>query len=304
MVGPINTPIINDGISRDGIRIMLSYRHGFHAGNFADVHKHIVLTLLLQALRRKDSPFCVIDTHAGAGRYDLDSAAAEKNREYTTGIGRVWQQSPVPETMDSYLQTIRAINGSDEVPVPQYYPGSPFFEQHLLRPQDRLVLCELHNSEYPLLKNYFRHDRRVSVQHQDGYDALKALLPPRERRGLVLIDPAYELKDEYTRCLTALMNACQRWPTGIFACWYPVQADNRCRTLLRGIEASGIRKVLLAEFNLAVRGYGKSMIGTGMMIINPPWQLEQQLAGIHDWLLPVLADPGAGSARVDWLVPE
>lgn len=283
---------------------MLSYRHGFHAANFADVHKHLVLTLLLQALQRKDTPFCLIDTHAGAGLYDLLSREADKNREYATGIELLWKQQTVPDLAQPYMQILRAVNNADSDSALRYYPGSPLIAQFLLRPQDRLVLCELHTTEYPLLKNHFRTDRRVAVHHQDGYHALKALLPPAERRGLVLIDPAYELRDEFSRCLTALTTSHARWPTGMFACWYPIQADKRCRPLLRGLESSGIRKVFVAEFYRSQHGYGKSMIGTGMVILNPPWQLEQQIADLHAWLVPLLAPPGEGSARGEWLVPE
>jgi 23S rRNA (adenine2030-N6)-methyltransferase len=283
---------------------MLSYRHGFHAGNFADVHKHIILTAIVQSLQRKESPVCIIDTHAGAGLYDLDSMASQKNKEYATGIERIWSQGSVLDPIKSYLEIIDAINKSNHTSTLRYYSGSPHIAHQLMRQQDRLVLCEMHTTEYPLLKDNVKGDRRVSVLHQDGYGALKALLPPKERRGLVLIDPAYELKDEYRRCLTELKAAYKRWPTGTFACWYPIQGDRRSGSLLKGIKASGVRKVLIAELCLTTVGHGKKMLGTGMVIINPPWELDKMIEKIHRWLEPFLIVPGEGCTQVEWLVAE
>jgi len=205
---------------------MLSYRHAFHAGNFADVFKHVLLVQLVRALRGKDKPFCLLDTHAGAARYDLGSAPARKNREFADqnrefadGIGRLWRQPGLSSELGDYLDRVRALNPDGEL---RWYPGSPRIARDLLRPNDRLILAELHPTEFPLLKAEFRNDRQVAAHHTDGYAALNAFLPPPERRGLVLLDPPYELKDEFERLAEAVRRIHRRWATGIAAVWYPI----------------------------------------------------------------------------------
>lgn len=283
---------------------MLSYRHGFHAGNFADVQKHAVLTLLVQALLRKETPFCYLDTHAGAALYDLQSTLSRKTGEHLAGIGRLWDRNDVPPEAGDYLAAVRALNAARQQKSLRFYPGSPWLVQHFLREQDRMVLTELHTTEAPLLKEAFAQHRHIAVHHMDGYQALKAFLPPKERRGLVLIDPAYELHDEFERAGEALLAAWKRWPTGIFALWYPIAKRDSLRGFYRRIADSGVRKVLRAELCVAPDDVPNRLNGSGLIMINPPWQVDEQIRKLQGWLWKALAEDGQGAARLDWLVPE
>ncbi|TAN49793.1 MAG: 23S rRNA (adenine(2030)-N(6))-methyltransferase RlmJ [Methylococcaceae bacterium] len=280
---------------------MLSYRHIFHAGNFADVCKHATLSLLIQALKRKDKPFFYLDTHAGAGRYDLLAGAAQKNQEHGYGIAKLWERDDAPALLKPYLQTIASLNSAGKL---RYYPGSPCLVQQLLRKQDRMVLCELHPTDFAWLDQEFGAEARVTVQSGDGYQALKAFLPPRERRGLVFIDPAFELKDERDRLAKALIMAYQRWPTGIFAIWLPMTDPNINNAVYRRLRDAGIAKVLLAELCIGPESPALGMYGTGMIIINPPWKLDQELGRVLPYLHQVLAEKNQGSWRVRWLAHE
>lgn len=284
---------------------MLSYRHNFHAGNFADVHKHIVLTLLLKALQQKEAPLCYLDTHGGAGCYDLEAAAAKKNREHHDGILRIWseKQSDTPPPIRDYLNVIKKINtdrGSAAGEL-RYYPGSPLIVQELLRPQDRMVVNELHSSDFPPLSALFSHDSRVAVHHQDGYLSLKAALPPKERRGLVLIDPAFELKDEFERCVEQLAAAWQRWPTGVYALWYPLLTRTTIKQLERRLLSAGLERVLISEIAVQRDDVPRRLNGSGVVIVNPPWKLATQLSQIHAWLWKRLAIDPASTTRLIWL---
>jgi len=280
---------------------MLSYRHGFHAGNFADVFKHAVLSLLVQGFLRKDKPFLYLDTHAGAGRYDLGSVMAKKNSEFAGGIGRLWKQDEVPQTLRAYREAVAALNHGQALKL---YPGSPRIVRHFLRAKDRMVLCELHSKEVEHLQQEFQADRRVSVHPMDGYQALKAFLPPLERRGLVLIDPAFELKNERASLLEALGQAYKRFPTGTYAIWYPIQDRQATDWFHRQLVRSGIRSVLLAELRIFDEDAPLRLNGSGMVIINPPWQLDEHLKSLGPWLWEVLSPEGLGGFRLDWLVPE
>jgi 23S rRNA (adenine2030-N6)-methyltransferase len=280
---------------------MLSYRHGFHAGNHADVFKHLVLTLLVRSLLRKEKPFFYLDTHAAAGRYDLGSAIARKNREYKTGIGPLWEVKDAPEAILNYLGAARALNSDGKL---RFYPGSPRIVRHYLRPGDRMALSELHPNEVKVLGEEFAGDKQVKIHHLDAYQALKALLPPSERRGLVLIDPAFELKDEWRRLLDSVKEAYRRWATGIFAVWYPIQDRATADDFLRRFKKSGIRKVLVAEFSILDPDETLRLNGSGMVIINPPWKLEEELRSLLPWLWEKLAVDGQGTWRVEWLVGE
>jgi len=278
----------------------MNYRHIFHAGNFADVFKHVVLSLLLKSLHRKDAPFCYLDTHAGAGRYDLDSAAARKTGEFKDGILRLWQAEPLPDFTD-YLAAVRAVNASDAL---RYYPGSPAVAGFFLRPRDRMVLLELQPEECAQLKAQFAGDRRVTVLEQDGYAGLKALLPPKERRGLVLIDPPYEAEDEYARVVEGLRRAHARWDSGIYALWYPVKNRPPVERFHRALVSTGIRKMLLAEFAPYPEDAGFRLNGCGLVVINPPWQLDEVLRLLLPRLLQVLRQHPSARTGVSWLVPE
>jgi 23S rRNA (adenine2030-N6)-methyltransferase len=278
----------------------MNYRHAFHAGNFADVFKHIVLTLLLKSLHRKDTPFCYLDTHAGAGRYDLTSEAAQKTGEYRDGIQRLWDINPSPEQAD-YLAAVRASNADGAL---HYYPGSPAIARYFLRPQDRMVLLELQKDEFSLLQARFAGDRQVVIQQQDGYSGLKAYLPPSEKRGLVLIDPPYESDREYEQIAAGLKVAHDRWSSGIYALWYPVKARPPIDRFHRTLAATGIRKMLLAEFAPSPEDSGFRLNGCGLVVVNPPWKLEDTLHRILPQLLDLLRQHPAARTGVSWLVPE
>lgn len=279
---------------------MLSYRHSFHAGNHADVLKHIVQSLILTSLQQKEKPFVYHDTHSGVGRYDLTHEWSEKTGEYKQGIARVWQQETIPEQLESYLDAIRQLNQGDTL---RYYPGSPRVARAHLREQDRMVLTELHPSDYPLLEQEFHRDRQVSIYKEDGFTRLKASLPPRERRGLVLIDPPYELAKEYRDVVRAIAHSHQRWATGIYAIWYPVV--NRCDIddMLQGLQDLGIRKILQIELGVSPDTNERGMTASGMIVINPPWTLENQMQTILPFLQQAIA-PATGHYKLQWIVPE
>lgn len=279
---------------------MLSYRHSFHAGNHADVVKHIVQSLILNALKQKEKPFVYHDTHSGVGRYDLTHEWSEKTGEYKQGIARVWQQKDIPEDIISYLDAIKTLNNSDEL---RYYPGSPRVARAHLRPQDRMVLTELHPSDHPLLEQEFHSDRQVKIYKEDGFERLKASLPPKERRGLVLIDPPYELAKEYNDVVRAIRDSHKRWATGVYAIWYPVV--NRCdiEDMIEGLESLGIRKILQIELGVSPDTNERGMTASGMIVINPPWKLEGQMKEILPYLKDAIA-PATGHVKVDWIVPE
>lgn len=282
---------------------MLSYRHGFHAGNFADVHKHAVLSLLLQYLLLKERGFFYLDTHAGAGLYDLGSEFARKNAEHEQGIARLWQRADAPDALRPYLEAVRGLNpATDGAARLRRYPGSPYLARRFLRPQDRMLLTELHGSELPALRALFAGDRQVAIHGQDAYQGLKAFLPPPERRGLVLIDPAYERRDEFARVVAGLQTGWRRWPTGVYAIWYPIVTRAHVDRFHRQVVASGVHKVLLSELLLTPDPGTSRMHGSGMLVINPPWRLQEQLSTLGPWLLEALG--GSGEVRLDWLVPE
>jgi 23S rRNA (adenine2030-N6)-methyltransferase len=285
---------------------MLSYRHGFHVGNFVDVHKHVTLVLLLDVLKRKDTPFCYIDTHAGAAVYDLQSEFALKNREFETGISRLWNLDNFPAPVAAYVNLVKITNSgqSKDQDTLRYYPGSPVIARQMLRPRDRMVLMELHNTEAPVLKEYFKNDAQVSVHHRDGFEGLGGLVPPKEKRGLVFVDPSYEIKGEFERVVETITGAWQKWPTGMYAIWYPRQKRQPVPQFHYDLRKSGIQKIFLHEFSVIPDTEPNRLSGTGMVIINPPWQFDQQINKVLNWLAPVL-DRGSGkSLHCEWLVPE
>lgn len=278
----------------------MNYRHAFHAGNFGDVFKHLALTLLLKSLQKKDAPFCYLDTHAGPGRYDLQSEAAQKTGEYRDGIQRLWGNHEVPHA-ENYLAAVRALNADD---VLRYYPGSPRLARFFLRPQDRMLLIEAHPEEVAKLKSEFEGDRQVIVQQQDAYASLKALLPPKEKRGLVLIDPPYESPHEFSQVIQGLRSATDRWSSGIYAVWYPIKNRPPIEAFHRSLIATGIRKILCAEFCPYPDDSAFRLNGCGMVIINPPWQLDETLQAMMAVLFKLLRQHAQGRNEVSWLVPE
>ena len=268
----------------------MNYRHLYHAGNFADVVKHVILTLLIQDLLRKEKPFCYLDTHAGSGCYDLQSASAQKTREYETGISRILQQKDYPVEIENYLSAVKA--------VAPFYPGSSRIVRPFLRDHDRMILTELHSQECALLKQEFHHDKQVSVHNTDAYQALKAWLPPKERRGLVLIDPPYEQNNEREQIIAGLKTAFERWPTGIYAIWYPLKNNIWVQHFHRLLKKSGFEKILIAELSIYPEDTPLSLYGCGMIIINPPWQFDIQLKNLMPWLWQVLSPQQQGNYRV------
>ena len=273
---------------------MLSYRHAFHAGNHADVLKHLVLIQLTRYLGQKEKPFWVIDTHAGAGAYELEGGYAAKLAEYRGGIGRLWARGDLPAPLADYVDLVRRFNPDGRL---RNYPGSPFFSLWTLREQDRLRLFELHSTDARLLRsNFLDAGKQVIVEDSDGFAGLRALLPPPPRRGLVLIDPSYEEKQDYERVVQALKEALTRFPGGTYAVWYPQLTRIESRELpqrLKRLPGKGWLHVALRVREPARDGFG--MHGSGMFVINPPWTLHDTLAGSMPFLVEALGeDAGAG----------
>ncbi|PKU26171.1 23S rRNA (adenine(2030)-N(6))-methyltransferase RlmJ [Telmatospirillum siberiense] len=277
----------------------MNYRHAYHAGNFADVVKHAALALVIEHLRKKDTPFSVIDTHAGTGCYDLLGTEAGKTGEYQDGIARLLDGPALPALFDGYLSAVRAVN--PDWPRLRFYPGSPRIARSLLRPGDRLALVELHPEDARALKREFAGDGQVGVHAGDAYTALKALLPPKERRGLVLIDPPFEVTDEFQRIARGLGQALRRWPTGIYGIWYPIKAPEPVERFLGEIATFG-RPCFTVELFRTPPDDPSRLNGSGLLLINPPWKLDESLDG----LLPVLADrlDASGPSGVRWLVAD
>jgi 23S rRNA (adenine2030-N6)-methyltransferase len=272
----------------------MNYRHAYHAGNFADVFKHVVLVALLESLLRKESAFCYLDTHAGRGRYDLSSEAAQKSKESEGGILRVLQATHLPELVQRYVGCLEEKEG-------RTYPGSPCFAKRLLRPHDRIVLCELQPEEYQQLKQTFPHDKQVAIHHQDGYLALKAFLPPKERRGLVLIDPPYEKSDELSQLSKALSAAVHRWETGVYALWYPIKEARSTQRFLQSLKQKINRPLLVTELSIYPENTATHLNGSGMLIVNPPWQLDETLKTALPGLWQTLSPKKQGRHRVEML---
>ncbi|QLB13426.1 23S rRNA (adenine2030-N6)-methyltransferase [Bisgaardia hudsonensis] len=281
---------------------MLSYRHSFHAGNHADVLKHIVLMLIIENLQQKEKGFYYLDTHAGVGRYRLSSDESTKTAEFKEGIGRLWNQEDLPEEIAHYISLIKLLNsGAKDL---NYYAGSPLIAAELLRPQDRALLTELHPTDFPILRNNFRKFRNVDTKRENGFQQLKATLPPKERRGLVLIDPPYELKEDYELVVQAIEEGYKRFATGIYAIWYPVVLRQHTKRMIKGLENTGIRKILQIELAIRPDSDQRGMTASGMIVINPPWTLEAQMKKILPYLTRTLVPEGTGSWSINWITPE
>lgn len=280
---------------------MLSYRHSFHAGNHADVLKHTVQSLIIESLKEKGKPFLYLDTHAGAGRYQLSGEHAERTGEYLEGIARIWQRDDIPEELAAYMSVVNHFNRNENL---RYYPGSPLIARQLLREDDKLHLTELHPSDFPLLRSEFQKDDRTRVARADGYQQLKAQLPPPSRRGLILMDPPYEMKTDYQDVVKGIQEGYKRFATGTYALWYPVVMRQQIKKMLRDLEATGIRRILQIELGVRPDSDQRGMTASGMIVINPPWKLEQQMNNVLPWLLKVLVPSGTGHTTVNWVVPE
>lgn len=288
----------------NGQRQAMNYRHVYHAGNFADVVKHAILVRIVDYLKRKDKAFRVIDTHAGTGLYDLTSEAAQKTGEWRGGIGRVIEAAIEPAAaalLSPYLDAVRAFNPGGGV---RFYPGSPRIVRHLLRPQDRLTAVELHPADAQALKQAFAGDFQTRVIELDGWLALGAQLPPKEKRGLVLIDPPFEETGEFERIAARLARAHRRWPGGVYAVWYPVKDRQAAERFRASFRAGGIARVL--DVSLAIRAPGAvpRLDGTGMLIVNPPFPLAGELETMLPALSRLLADGPGATWQVEELAGE
>ena len=282
----------------------MNYRHAFHAGSFADVIKHIVLARILIHLQEKPAAFRVIDTHAGAGIYDLTSDEARRGGEFLTGIARLMQARFSEKTLPlitPYLDIVRAFNPGRELTA---YPGSPLIARALLRPQDRLTACEVEGKARKQLIDALRRDPQARIVDLDGWLALPAFVPPNERRGLVLIDPPFEAKDEFERLAGGFAQAFAKWPTGSYLLWYPVKSRRATDTLARHVaEVSGAgrspAKCLRLEFSVAPQEIGAGLTSAGLLIVNPPWTLMGELKAILPELEKPLGQGGAGRFRLE-----
>ena len=283
----------------------MNYRHAFHAGNFADVVKHAVLARILVYLIRKDAPLRFIDTHAGAGRYDLASAEARRSPEWRCGVARVLKSAP-PAPVAALLEPYLSVVGPhDAAGMPRSYPGSPAIAQALLRPHDRIALCEAHPEERQKLVAALGHDARLSIVGTDGYVALNAYVPPNERRGLALIDPAFEAPDELDRERAALERAIRKWPAGVYLAWRPIREADADARFLNGLAATGTPNMLRLEIDIGpglIGAHGQEPLArAGLLVVNPPHTLFQEARVLLPWLALLLARQGRGSFVCDWL---
>jgi len=272
----------------------VNYRHAFHAGNFGDVLKHVVLVALLERMTQKDKPLFFLDTHAGRGRYDLDAPAVSRSREADRGIRRLSRTPDLPPLAHRYVELVRGFDAANASRI-RHYPGSPRIAALLLRETDRAALCELEPGEAEALRREFAGDGRFAIHRRDGYEALKGLLPPSERRGLVLVDPPYEAQqEELWKVGDALVAARERWPQGVYAAWYPIKRSAPIEALRRSLVSRGLPKLLAVELSVHPEDNEAGLNGSGMLLINPPWRIEEELAATLPAVHAALAGDGAG----------
>jgi 23S rRNA (adenine2030-N6)-methyltransferase len=306
----------------------MNYRHHFHAGNYADVIKHAVLTILIRGMQRKEKGFLYLDTHAGRGGYDLQEEARgdslERKPEWPEGIGRLWSKTDLKGALLDYCSLVRSYDAQKrggriappvavpasagtearEIPSLCFYPGSPWIALKLARPQDRLALCEKHPEEFAALKKGLGGMSGVKVQELDGYTALRAMLPPPERRALVLIDPPYEEQDEFAKIVSSLREGLARLPGGTFAVWYPLTERARLDDFFDELSGLRLPPTWTAELEVADTFSGMRMNGCGLLVINPPWQTDREILPVLEDLRPLLAQARGASSKLRWLVPE
>lgn len=273
----------------------MNYRHIYHAGNISDVFKHIIYSELLLKLREKDKPFCIIETHAGLGLYSFKAEESNKTKEYQKGVLTFLKNAQQDPDFSSYLRVIHSVNGSDE--IIRNYPGSPVFGRFFLRKQDKMKLFELHSIDCKILSTLFAKEFRVKVFHGNGYQSLKSCLPPIEKRGLVFIDPPFEDKNEIIKIIDGLKEALKRFSYGIFAIWYPIKIKKNLEDFYNNISQLNLKKFLseaiYIEFDFYPEHIDERLNGCGMMIINPPWQIEDRLKKILPKLLHYLELEGS-----------
>lgn len=282
----------------------MNYRHAFHAGNFADVVKHLILTRILAYLALKPAAYRVLDTHAGVGLYDLRGEKASKTGEWQEGIKRLFDRPLTGEAAAlaaPYVDLVRSFNPDGGL---RYYPGSPFVTRRLLREQDRLFALELHPRDILALKENFAGDIQVRVTELDAWAALGTHLPPKEKRGLVLIDPPFEEPDEYGRIVRALEKAHKRFPTGVYALWYPIKDPRDIERFVADLKTTGIPKILRLELTIRPPSTPPRLHGTGMIVVNPPYTLESEMATLLPPLAKLLSDENRGRHAIDWIAGE
>jgi 23S rRNA (adenine2030-N6)-methyltransferase len=288
----------------------MNYRHQFHAGNFADVMKHALMVQLLRSLQQKEKGMLYLDTHAGRGRYDLSVSSKGDSRarepEWPDGIGRLWSRQDLSPELMEYVQLVRQFDTDqgNRDDVPRYYPGSPWIARMLARPQDRIALCEKHPDEFKALAEEFLFSPRTTVQSLDGYTGVRAMLPPLERRALVLIDPAFEAQDEFEDVVSALDDGLRRLTAGVFAIWYPLTERARLETFFEGLVALQVPPTLILELMVSGEQSGMKLRGCGLAVINPPWKFDTLARPILQELAGYLSQGDGGGGRVHWLVPE
>ena len=288
----------------------MNYRHHYHAGNFADVLKHAVLVRAVRAMQRKERGFLYVDTHAGRGRYDLASAAhgdtLERKPEWPEGVGRLWNRAGLPEVLADYVTQVKAFDqklGNLE-PSPRFYPGSPRLVRALARPQDRLALFEKHPEEAGALRAEFARTSGVGIQSADGYAGLRGQLPPPEKRALVLIDPPFEAKDEFEQVARAVGDALKRAPAATIIVWYPLTERARVDAFFEDLMVMTLPPTFSFELTVVGPMHPMKMKGCGLVVINPPWEFDKELAPTCGWLAELLAQDQGGRAELRWLVRE
>ncbi|WP_455478447.1 23S rRNA (adenine(2030)-N(6))-methyltransferase RlmJ [Bartonella sp. B10] len=282
----------------------MNYRHIYHAGGFADVFKHIIVTRIVEYLKRKEKAFRVVDTHAGIGIYDLSSIEARKTGEWQEGIQRLLSTT-IPENLNTFLgawyDIIYTLNKGKRIVL---YPGSPVLIRQLLRKQDRLTAIELHYEDYEILAQNFSGDYQTKVLHLDGWLSLNSHLPPKEKRGLILVDPPFEKPDEFSRLIEGLVKAYRRFPRGIYAFWYPVKYDKEIKNFLHALYQTGIPKILQLEMRVKKSSIPPTMNGSGMILINPPYILEEEMKKISPFLISRLGQDKDAQIINKWIRKE
>ncbi|MFS2326328.1 23S rRNA (adenine(2030)-N(6))-methyltransferase RlmJ [Brucella sp. H1_1004] len=286
----------------------MNYRHAYHAGNFADVVKHVILSRIVEYLKRKDQAFRVIDTHAGIGLYDLRGIEAEKTDEWSGGIRRIFdalEKGEIPpqatELLQSYLDAVRAVNPKGGL---RHYPGSPLLTRHLLRKQDRLSAIELHPQDAKKLSKLFDGDYQARVIELDGWLSLGAHMPPKEKRGLVLVDPPFEIAGEFDRLVDGLVKAYKRFPGGTYAFWYPVKDRKEIERFARSLRETEIAKIMRIELSIRAPSLEPRLDGTGMIVVNPPYTLESEMQILLPCLTKLLSEEKGGNFSIQWIRGE
>jgi 23S rRNA (adenine2030-N6)-methyltransferase len=282
----------------------MNYRHAYHAGNFADVVKHAAISRLVEYLKLKDKAFRVVDTHAGIGLYDLSSEEAQKTGEWLDGIGRLLEAKISPDAqalLAPYLEAVKSDNPEGSVEI---YPGSPLIVRRLMRPQDRLSAIELHPQDFQRLKSLFAGDFQVRTIELDGWLALGAHLPPKEKRGLVLVDPPFEQEGEFDRLVDGLLRAHRRWPGGIYALWYPIKDRAAVSQFRAGLKASGIPKILDVAFEVRQPSRDERLDGSGLVVVNPPFVFEKEMRVLLPELKKALAEDSGARWSLEWIAAE